>query len=153
MAERSPGTEGGDPLDALAADSGRLCEALGRLGERDREALMLVAREGLASDDAARERQIWTSTSRRSRALPYVRGIELVGPVRDRLGRRGTAVARVEGDTRRELVFDPETSVMLAERDVVLRPRPGREARSCHRRHRLHARGVVDSPRERPPAR
>jgi hypothetical protein len=51
-------------------------------------------------------------------------GIELVGQVTDPAGRRGVAVA-VESDysgalTRQELIFDPETSEMWAERQVLL---------------------------------
>jgi RNA polymerase sigma-70 factor (ECF subfamily) len=54
MAERSCEPAVGDPLDAVAADSGRVRRALDTLGERDREALMLVAWEGLPADVAAR---------------------------------------------------------------------------------------------------
>jgi hypothetical protein len=50
-------------------------------------------------------------------------GVELVGEVKDSAGRTGVAVARnEEGDgVRLELVFDPETSELLAERQVLLR--------------------------------
>jgi hypothetical protein len=47
-------------------------------------------------------------------------GVQLVGAVRDPAGRRGVAVALVdEQGIRSELVFDPETSALLAERDVL----------------------------------
>jgi hypothetical protein len=58
------------------------------------------------------------------RALAYVPGIRLLGRARDRLGRAAVAVARTEQGTRTELLFDPETSELLAERQVMLRPPP-----------------------------
>lgn len=47
-------------------------------------------------------------------------GIELVGTVTDRGGRRGTAVSASRGDTRLELIFDPRTSVLLAKEEALL---------------------------------
>lgn len=51
-------------------------------------------------------------------------GVELVGEVTDPAGRRGTAVARTSDDAgyleRHELIFDPDTSELLAEREVLL---------------------------------
>ena len=52
-------------------------------------------------------------------------GVELVGSTTDRAGRVGTAVAMTNdqssrGLERRVLIFDPETSVLLAEEDVLL---------------------------------
>ena len=51
-------------------------------------------------------------------------GVELVGEVTDPIGRKGTAVARTSDDAgfleRNELVFDPDTSALLAERQVLL---------------------------------
>jgi hypothetical protein len=51
-------------------------------------------------------------------------GVELVGEVTDPAGREGTAVARTSDDVgfleRTELVFDPHTSELLAEREVLL---------------------------------
>jgi hypothetical protein len=52
-------------------------------------------------------------------ALALIPGIELVGTVHDRTGREGTAVAFTEQGIRKELVFDPQTSEMLAEREVL----------------------------------
>lgn len=52
-------------------------------------------------------------------ALALIPGIELVGTVHDRTGRAGTAVAFTEQGIRKELVFDPQTSEMLAEREVL----------------------------------
>lgn len=43
-----------DPLDGLAADTGRVHAALASLSERDREALLLIAWEGLEPAVAAR---------------------------------------------------------------------------------------------------
>ena len=52
-------------------------------------------------------------------------GVELVGSMSDRAGRTGTAVSMTNdqssrGLERRVLIFDPETSVLLAEEDVLL---------------------------------
>jgi hypothetical protein len=52
-------------------------------------------------------------------------GVELIGPVTDRIGRAGTAVAMTgdqsgAGRERRTLIFDPETSMLLAEEQVLL---------------------------------
>jgi hypothetical protein len=55
------------------------------------------------------------------RALKLVPGVTYLGRVKDRLGRPAVAIARVENGTRRELLFDPDTSVMLAEREVALK--------------------------------
>jgi hypothetical protein len=55
-------------------------------------------------------------------ALAVIPGVELVGDVTDRAGRHGTAVAFTEVGTRNELIFDPATSEMLAERTVLLDP-------------------------------
>jgi hypothetical protein len=56
------------------------------------------------------------------RALKLVPGVRYVGAVKDRLGRPALAVARTEDGVRHELLFDPATSAMLAERDVVVAP-------------------------------
>jgi hypothetical protein len=55
-------------------------------------------------------------------ALALVPGVELVGDVTDRAGRHGTAVAFTEVGMRDELIFDPATSEMLAERTVLVDP-------------------------------
>lgn len=52
-------------------------------------------------------------------------GVELIGSMTDRAGRTGTAVAMTSdqssrGLERRILVFDPQTSMLLAEEDVLL---------------------------------
>lgn len=56
------------------------------------------------------------------RALALIPGIEFVGHVTDSAGRSGTAVAFTEVGTRHELIFDPDTSELLAERDVLVDP-------------------------------
>jgi hypothetical protein len=55
-------------------------------------------------------------------ALAHVAGIELVGTVKDSAGRTGTAVAFTENGVRSELIFDPATSELLAEQDVLVDP-------------------------------
>jgi hypothetical protein len=46
-------------------------------------------------------------------------GVELLGSVKDPVGRDGTAVVYTHAGQRHELIFDPDTSVMLGERYVV----------------------------------
>lgn len=59
------------------------------------------------------------------RVVAALDGVELIGPVTDRIGRAGTAVAMTgdgsgAGRERRTLIFDPETSMLLAEEQVLL---------------------------------
>jgi hypothetical protein len=54
------------------------------------------------------------------RALALVPHVQFVGQVKDRAGRTGTAVAFTEVGLRHELIFDPQTSEMLAEREVIV---------------------------------
>jgi hypothetical protein len=58
------------------------------------------------------------------RVAARIPGVELVGEATDSAGRKGTAVARTSDDAgflnRIELVFDPDTSELLAEREVLL---------------------------------
>jgi hypothetical protein len=68
--------------------------------------------------DALRE----TDASPALRAALYevaarIPGVELVGPVHDRIGRAGLAVASssTSGHERHELIFDPKTSALLGE--------------------------------------
>jgi hypothetical protein len=55
------------------------------------------------------------------RALKYVPGVHYGGRAHDRLGRPALSVTRNEDGVRRELLFDPATSAMLAERQVTVR--------------------------------
>jgi hypothetical protein len=55
------------------------------------------------------------------RALKEVPGVRYLGRVRDRLGRPAIGIGRsTSNGTRQELLFDPETSAMLAEREVMV---------------------------------
>jgi hypothetical protein len=58
------------------------------------------------------------------RVAAKIPGVELVGNVTDPAGRNGVAVARTSDDAgfleRNELVFDPDTSELLAERQALL---------------------------------
>ncbi|MDX6690959.1 MAG: hypothetical protein QOG15_2416 [Solirubrobacteraceae bacterium] len=58
------------------------------------------------------------------RAAAYIKGVRYVGAVRDELGRRGVAVELTSRDTRHRLVFDPTTSQVLAEQDVLTKRVP-----------------------------
>jgi hypothetical protein len=55
-----------------------------------------------------------------------ISGVELVGPTKDRIGRRGVAVAYVDSKIheRHELIFDPGTSALLGEEYVQLAGNP-----------------------------
>jgi hypothetical protein len=50
--------------------------------------------------------------------------IKLVGTVSDHAGRRGTAIAASRGTSQLELVFDPNTSALLAREETLLRQIP-----------------------------
>lgn len=49
-------------------------------------------------------------------------GVRLLGAVHDQVGRPGTAVAYVSNGLSHELVFDPQTSALLAEQTTVVDP-------------------------------
>jgi hypothetical protein len=51
--------------------------------------------------------------------------VELRGEVEDPVGRTGIGVAYTKGSTTHELIFDPETSALLGEREVAARRIPG----------------------------
>lgn len=86
-------------------------------------------------------------------------GVELLGEVEDPVGRTGTGVSYTDANrgTTHELIFNPETSALLGEREVVAGTKPesftfdlptGTEMGSASY---LESR-VVDSTRSRPPA-
>jgi hypothetical protein len=58
------------------------------------------------------------------RTLALIPGVQYLGSVRDRLGRPAVGVARTDdangAKTRHELLFDPKTSELLAEQEVML---------------------------------
>lgn len=54
------------------------------------------------------------------RTLALVPGVRLVGSVTDSIGRRGTAVGFIHDGTEDELIFDPASSDMLAERTILV---------------------------------
>jgi hypothetical protein len=59
------------------------------------------------------------------RAAAYIKGIRFAGEVSDALGRHGLAVDLPSGHgTRNRLVFDPKTSELLAEEEVLTRRVP-----------------------------
>jgi hypothetical protein len=100
--------------DALYAQLRRETQSYGN--RQDAEMFVLVG-------DALRE----TNASPAQRAALYavaarIPGVELVGPVTDSAGRRGIAVAKDDdvSHTRSTLVFDPQTSVLLAEEESLL---------------------------------
>jgi hypothetical protein len=56
------------------------------------------------------------------RAFAFVPGLGFVAHAKDRLGRAAVAITHVENGTRHEILFDPKTSALLGERDVVAGP-------------------------------
>lgn len=48
-----------------------------------------------------------------------LRGVKLLGQVKDPVGRTGIGVAFTKGSLTHELIFDPETSALLGEREVA----------------------------------
>lgn len=84
-------------------------------------------------------------------------GVELLGEVEDPVGRAGTGIAFTDRrrGTRHELIFDPETSALIGERESLVRSGPyGFKARSgtlIGYAAYLESK-VVDSVGEKPPA-
>jgi hypothetical protein len=79
--------------------------------------------------------------------------VDLIGEVKDPLGRRGLAVALTNNGIERQLIFDPDTSELLARQDVIVDPdelgldaNPG--AVLSYTAYLVS--GVADSLRERP---
>jgi hypothetical protein len=56
------------------------------------------------------------------RVASELSGVELIGNVEDPVGRAGVAVAYRTDGVRHELIFDPGTSALLAERTVITDP-------------------------------
>src|SRR3990170_3898435 len=52
-------------------------------------------------------------------------GVDYEGSVTDPAGRRGVSVSFEGGGNRRELIFDPDTAELLAERHVLLEQEEG----------------------------
>jgi hypothetical protein len=85
-------------------------------------------------------------------ALALLPGIETLGERTDALGRRGQAVGAADASgIRMELIIDPATGMLLADREVATRAIPGLGAEPGDVIHEYTyvARGVVDSVRER----
>jgi hypothetical protein len=85
-------------------------------------------------------------------ALALLPGIEALGERTDALGRRGQAVGAADASgIRMELIIDPATGMLLADRDVatVAVPGLGAEPGDVIHEYTYVARGVVDSVRER----
>lgn len=53
------------------------------------------------------------------RAAAYIKGVRYAGAVTDPLGRRGLAIELSNPEGRNRLVFDPDTSELLAEEEVL----------------------------------
>jgi hypothetical protein len=119
-----PGSLYYEDVDALPTDTGTLRRliddrAAANGGPTDYERFTIVG-------DLLRE----TVAAPKVRAALFrvaagLNGVELIGPVTDRAGRTGTAVSMTNAQSsrgleRRTLIFDPETSALLAEEEVLL---------------------------------
>lgn len=76
--------------------------------------------------------------------------VELLGEVQDPVGRTGIGVAYTDNFARHELIFDPETSALLGEREVSVKPLFDAPAGTEFGSSTYLESGVVDSPDERP---
>jgi hypothetical protein len=81
------------------------------------------------------------------RVLAGLEGIRVLGPVTDEAGRRGIAVAITVNGVRHELIFDPHSTLLLAERDIAVTAQPGaqRYPVGLTIRSELYLTRVVDS--------
>lgn len=135
------GTFGLSPNHAFYLGNERLTGAKMRAFDQDGAALFRRLRDGVSKGqgpslygevftdigDALREQPAPPKLrAALYRALKYVPGVRFVPRTRDGLGRPAVAVTRVENGTRRELLFDPQTSAMLAEREVIVGARRNR---------------------------
>jgi hypothetical protein len=121
-----PGSLSYENLDALPTDVGALravidARAAAGGGATDYERFTIVG-------DLLRE-TVGTPQLRAAlyRVAAGIGGVELIGSMTDRAGRTGIAVAMTSHESsrgleRRTLVFDPNTSMLLAEEDVLLEP-------------------------------
>jgi len=81
------------------------------------------------------------------RVLARLEGIRMLGTMTDDEGRRGTAVAITFDGVRHELIFDPSSSLLLAERDITVTslPEAPRYPVGTTIRSELYLTRVVDS--------
>lgn len=121
-----PGSLHYEDLDALPTDVGALravidARAAAGGGATDYQRFTIVG-------DLLRE-TVGTPQLRAAlyRVAAGLGGVELIGSVTDRAGRTGIGVAMTSHESsrgleRRTLIFDPDTSMLLAEEDVLLEP-------------------------------
>lgn len=81
------------------------------------------------------------------RVLARLKGIQALGTMVDEMGRGGTAVAITIHGVRHELIFDPSSSLLLAERDIIVTslPEAPRYPVGTTTRSELYLTRVVDS--------
>ncbi|MFW6690108.1 CU044_5270 family protein [Streptomyces sp. MAR4 CNX-425] len=95
------------------------------------------------------------------RAVADIPGVELVKDAEDAVGRHGTAVGFVDerGASRVEMVFDPETWLLLGTREVMIKDSADAQGRDCTGTIKAGSvlwadavmeRGVVDAAGKRP---
>jgi hypothetical protein len=166
-ADRKAWVAAGRPEAYPHQDSAKLPPAPRRHLPSDPEALYATLHDDAVGHGNSTNAEMFTlvgDSLRESGASPALRaslyevaaripGVELVGPVTDRLGRHGIAVASVDGTIheRHELIFDPKTSALLGEEYVELAGNPyGYPAGTVTGYATYVVSAVVDHIRERP---
>lgn len=84
------------------------------------------------------------------RALALVPGIRFDAHAHDRLGRPGFMISRVDGALRDDFVFDPKTSALLGEREVVAAPNAFGPVGTVNADVAYERMGVVDAIGQKP---
>jgi hypothetical protein len=108
-------------LDQLAQDPAQLAEAIraqsgGTKNPVEEESFVFVGDLLRESDASPRLR------SALFQVAANIPGVELIGTVKDPAGRPGVSVAMTYRGVRSELIFDPATSMLLAERQTLVAP-------------------------------
>jgi hypothetical protein len=86
------------------------------------------------------------------RVVARLPGVKLVGPARDELGRQGVAVGLSIGTSRDDLIFNPDTGALLAERRVSLSSKSGAPAGTILSWNVIEVEAIVHSDHQRPGA-
>jgi hypothetical protein len=138
-----------DALRALSTDDDALAHRLRRVAADSPEETFAFAANLLRSTpvSAAQRAALY-------RVLAKVPGVELLGTVKDERGRSGTGIALERDGVRMDLLFDPETALLLDFSRTVTDPRQvaGRpDANLPVQEHEAFlSAGVVDSTHARP---
>ena len=84
------------------------------------------------------------------RVVARLPGVEFVGPTRDELGRAGVAVGLASGNVRADLIFNPHTGALLADRQVSLSRKSGAPVGTILSWNVIEVEATVHSDHQRP---